>query len=99
MAGFHYSPTTKATPQVFRSNFFQICLSLCVTSKAVVSLLRPPLRSFLPPPSLSLSPSSFIQVLAHIEFLSRRSHNLPATLGLHSKEMSIKSRANGRSSA
>lgn len=35
----------------------------------------------------------------HIEFLSRHTHKLPATLGLNSKEMSIKSQANGWSRA
>lgn len=92
MAGFHYNRRTKSYGVIFK-----IHLSLCVTSKAVVPPPCPPLHSFLLSPSLF--PSSFIPVLAHIEFLSRRSHKLPATLGLKSKEMSIKSRANERSSA
>lgn len=48
---------------------------------------------------LSLSSSSFILALTHIEFLSRHGHKPSATLGLNSKEMSVKSRVNGRSSA
>lgn len=102
MAEFHYNRRTKIffPLQLYGSLilfYFFKAVSLCVTSKAVVSLARPPLLSFLLPSSLS--PSSFIQVVACIEFLSRRSHKLPATLGLNSKEMSIKSRLNGRSSA
>lgn len=78
---------TKIIPRVLFKKKTKKTLSLCVTSPFVRIL----------PSSLHLI--TFTQVPAScIEFLSRRSHKLPATLGLNSKETSIKSQASWRSS-